>query len=83
MQFETGARVRTREPRSEGHTRLPHYLARRRGHVIAVLGEFRFADEGAQRGAVAHKQPLYTVEFTDGSHTIHADLFEAYLERDI
>jgi hypothetical protein len=47
-----------------------------------VLGEFRFADESAQQGAGARKEPLYTVEFSDGPHTIHADLFESYLEAD-
>lgn len=82
MRFETGARVRTCEPRTGGHTRLPQYLSRRRGRVVAVLGEFRFADEGAQRGFQARKEPLYTVEFSEGSHAIHADLFEAYLEPD-
>lgn len=80
MPFEAGARVRTRQARSERHTRLPRYLAGRDGRVIAVLGDFRFADEGAERGAQASKQTLYTVEF-DGPHTVHADLFESYLER--
>lgn len=82
MPFEVGARVRTRERRSSGHTRLPGYLADRQGRVVAVLGDYRFADEGAEQGSRASKQPLYTVEFSEGAHTIHADLFEAYLESD-
>lgn len=80
MPFEVGARVRTREPRSEGHTRLPRYLARRSGRVVRALGAFRFADEGAALGPRACEQMLYTVEFDTGPHTVCADLFESYLE---
>lgn len=78
--FEVGARVRTREQRSGGHTRLPHYLEHRTGCVVGVLGEFRFADEAAERGMAASKQTLYTVEFEYGAHRVRADLFESYLE---
>lgn len=80
MPFEAGARVRTREQRATGHTRLPRYLARRSGRVVAVLGEFRFADEAAVRGQQATAQMLYTVEFAQNGHTVRADLFESYLE---
>lgn len=80
MPFEAGARVRTREQRPDGHTRLPHYLAQRTGRVVAILGDFRFADDAAEHGDKAPRQTLYTVEFDNGGHTVHADLFESYLE---
>lgn len=80
--FEIGARVRTRAPRAEGHTRLPSYLARRSGRVIRVLGAFRFADDAAVMGQRAPQQTLYTVEFNGDGHTVCADLFESYLEED-
>ncbi|HZZ65654.1 MAG TPA: SH3-like domain-containing protein [Candidatus Baltobacteraceae bacterium] len=80
MAFDVGARVRTREPRPVGHTRLPRYLARRNGRIVRALGAFRFADDGAQVGPRASEQMLYTVEFDTGSHTVCADLFESYLE---
>ncbi len=82
MTFENGARVRTREQRRDGHTRLPAYLAGNSGRIVAVLGVFRFADEGAMRGAKARTEVLYTVEFDRGEHLVHADLFESYLEAD-
>lgn len=80
--FEVGTRVRTREKRATGHTRLPRYLERRRGEVIRVLGAFRFADDAARYGANAPRQMLYTVQFDGDGHTICADLFESYLEND-
>lgn len=82
MGFEPGARVRTRAQNTQGHTRLPHYLAARNGRIVDVLGNFRFADAAAKRGADAPAQMLYTVEFDAGDHVIHADLFESYLERE-
>lgn len=82
MPFEPGVRVRTRSQRPTGHTRLPRYLAGRSGRVVSVLGDFRFADSAAERGAGAPSQTLYTVEFDDADHAIHADLFESYLERE-
>lgn len=80
--FETGARVRTREQRTEGHTRLPRYLQQRTGRIVGVVGDFRFADEAAERGVTAPKQTLYTVEFEYDGHYVRADLFESYLERE-
>lgn len=80
--FEIGALVRTREQRTDGHTRLPRYLQHRRGRVVHVLGAYRFADEAAERGALAKTQTLYTVEFDYDGHAVRADLFESYLERD-
>lgn len=81
MPFETGDRVRTRAQRLTGHTRLPRYLAGRSGRVIGVVGDFRFADAAAERGADAPVQTLYTVEFDEADHAVRADLFESYLER--
>lgn len=78
--FDVGARVRTCEQRKNGHTRLPSYLQRTSGRVVRVLGEFRFADEAAERGASARKEALYTVEFALTDRTVCADLFESYLE---
>jgi hypothetical protein len=78
--FEIGSRVRTRAKRGEGHTRLPAYLQLRDGRIVAVLGRFRFADEGAVRGTQARDEMLYTVEFGGPEHTVRADLFEPYLE---
>ena len=80
--FEIGARVRTREQRTAGHTRLPRYLQRRTGRVVRMLGNFRFADEAAECGTAASEQTLYTVEFEQDGHRVHADLFESYLERE-
>lgn len=80
MPFEIGTRVRTREQRPHGHTRLPRYLASRSGRIVSVIGDFRFADAAAERGTDAPAQTLYTVEFDAGHHLIHADLFESYLE---
>jgi hypothetical protein len=79
--LSVGDRVRTRPKRADGHTRLPGYLAQREGAVVAALGHFRFSDEGAERGAAATRQALYTIEFDAGGHRIRADLFESYLER--
>lgn len=78
--FEPGERVRTRAQRPTGHTRLPRYLQERSGRIVCVLGRFRFADDAAVRGAQAAEQTLYTVEFDERGHSIHADLFESYLE---
>jgi Nitrile hydratase beta subunit len=81
--FDVGARVRTRGKRAHGHTRLPKYLEHRSGRVIRVLGAFRFADDAARLGVNAPEQMLYTVQFEDDGHSVNADLFESYLERDL
>jgi len=87
MAFEIGQRVRTRAQAATGHTRLPAYLQRTQGVVVALLGEFPFADERAMgRGARAER--LYTVRFAArdvwpdaaAGDAIAADLFESYLE---
>ncbi|MBV8152302.1 MAG: nitrile hydratase subunit beta [Candidatus Eremiobacteraeota bacterium] len=78
--FSVGDHVRTKTRRHAGHTRLPHYLEQRDGRVVAELGDFRLADEGAVRGAAASREYLYTVEFVVDGHYVCADLFESYLE---
>lgn len=87
MPFEIGAAVRTRQQRPAGHTRLPAYLQRKRGVVVRTLGAFPLADERAVDPQHAKLSALYTVEFQapeiwsdSTASTIHADLFEEYLE---
>ena len=80
--FEVGERVRTRRQRHAGHTRLPNYLQMCSGRIVQILGDFRFADEAAQRGTSAAQETLYTVEFEQNGCRVCADLFESYLERD-
>jgi hypothetical protein len=80
MPFELGARVRTRAQVLEGHTRLPKYLERRDGCIVRSLGAYPFADERARNASTSRKEALYTVEFSEGAHTVRADLFEPYLE---
>jgi nitrile hydratase len=96
QQFQVGDRVRTRATRPPGHTRLPQYLCGRRGRVESVHGPVPLADERAHGGDRAARAPwpvLYTIAF-DGSElwgeaavlggplSIHADLWETYLEPD-
>lgn len=90
--FAVGDTVRTREARREGHTRLPRYLERRRGRIVAVHGEYPLADERAL-GMPSTPRALYAVLFdgaevwgaagvSEGPLTIVADLWHDYLERD-
>jgi len=90
MTFHVGDEVRTREPRGTGHTRLPAYLAKKRGTVERVSGDYFLPDARAAGVRPAPKEKLYTVVF-DGSEvwggaegpalTVSADLFESYLEK--
>jgi nitrile hydratase len=88
--FAVGDAVRTREARREGHTRLPRYLELRRGHIVAVRGEYPLADERAL-GVASTPRTLYAVLFegvevwgtsAEGPLSIVADLWDDYLERD-
>ncbi len=89
MSFRVGDVVRTRAPRPTGHTRLPEYLARKRGVVERVAGEFFLPDARAAGVRPAPREALYTVVF-DGVEIwgaeegraldVSADLFESYLE---
>ncbi len=86
--FRQGDRVRGRNMHPHGHTRLPRYLRGRQGEIIALHGAHVFPDSNA-RGAGEDPQWLYTVRFTarevwgedrNARDTIHADLWEPYLE---
>lgn len=86
--FDVGARVRTRE-RTAGHTRLPGYLASKRGVVVAHLGAFVFPDAYVRDPKLPQASELYTIAFDASDvfgraehRTIHADLFAEYLEAD-
>jgi nitrile hydratase len=90
--FAVGDAVRTLEVRREGHTRLPRYLERRRGRIVAVHGDYPLADERAL-GLPSAPRALYGVLFdgaevwgSDGAAggplTIVADLWDDYLEHD-
>ena len=90
--FRVGEVVRTRAASGDGHTRLPQYLAQRRGRIEAVHGPYPLADERARGIAGAPPQTLYSVVFTGaeiwgdsvaGALTIAADLWDAYLEPDV
>lgn len=80
MAFEMDQRVRTRAQNPNGHTRLPKYLERREGRIVARLGAYPFPDDRARDAATTHNEVLYTVEFGEADHAVCADLFEPYLE---
>lgn len=90
MRFEPGTRISTKAQQVEGHTRLPAYLQRKHGVIVASLGAFLLADENAVDSRNARKSQLYTVEFQacevwndpQSGGAIRADLFEEYLEQD-
>lgn len=86
--FAAGAAVRVRVASPQGHTRLPRYVAGRRGVVAHVRPAYVFPDTNAHwRGE--DPQYLYNVRF-DGTElwggdaepntALHIDLFEPYLE---
>jgi Nitrile hydratase beta subunit, C-terminal len=86
MTFEIGSPVRTRA-RGNGHTRLPGYLERRQGVIVAHLGAFVFPDDYVRDPAHPRTSDLFTVAFDakpifgdGGAETIYADLFAEYLE---
>ncbi|WP_394831000.1 SH3-like domain-containing protein [Pendulispora rubella] len=88
QRFAVGQPVRTRAVRTNGHTRLPRYLAERRGIVERVHGIYPLADERAEGRAWASPQALYTVVFEAGEiwgeeasgFCVSAELWDAYLE---
>ncbi len=89
--FAVGDAVRTTSVRRDGHTRLPGYLANRRGFVERVHGEYPLADERARGGRSPSREALYGVVFAASEvwgadavarDTIAADLWESYLEPD-
>jgi len=85
--FTTGAAVRVRPMRPEGHTRAPSYVRGRVGRIARFHGCHVFPDANAH-GLGEEPRPLYNVAFTArelwGEDTtaadVHVDLFEPYLE---
>lgn len=86
--FQVGDRVRVRVASPAGHTRLPRYVAGRRGIVTRRHAAYVYPDTNAHdRGE--DPQHLYNVRFDAtelwgdageaGAH-LHLDLFEPYLE---
>jgi nitrile hydratase subunit beta len=84
--FSVGDHVRTINANPPGHTRLPRYLRKSNGQIIAVHGAHVFPDSNAC-GDGEDPQWLYTVRFTGeevwgggARHVIHARLWEPYLQ---
>lgn len=89
MSLAIGDAVVTSGANPSGHNRLPRYLRARRGRVVALRGRFPLADLRAA-GLEPPPEMLYTVAFdarevwrdsAEPNQTIHADLWESYLER--
>lgn len=88
-QFHPGDAVRARVVSPRGHTRLPRYVAGRRGVVHHLQPPCVFPDANAH-GRGESPQHLYNVRFAaaelwgdtaEPATSIHIDLFEPYLER--
>ena len=87
--FRVGDAVRTRNVQHAGHTRLPRYVAGKRGVVAAVHGPYRLPDTNAQLGEFSW-EPVYTVAFdarelwgerAEAAASVRIDLWQSYLER--
>ena len=89
--FKAGQDVRARNINPVGHTRLPRYMRGHRGTIVADHGVFAFQDTDAEGYTLPDRpQHVYTVRFTarelwgETAHardTVHAELWEDYLER--
>jgi len=86
--FRVGDAVRARVASPCGHTRLPRYVAGRRGLVDAVRAPYVFPDTNAHGGG-EEPQHLYSVRFAgtelwgdaaEPGMSLRIDLFEPYLE---
>jgi nitrile hydratase beta subunit len=86
--FRPGDVVRARIVSPRGHTRLPRYVAGRRGVVHHLQPPCVFPDTNAH-GLGENPQNLYNVRFAaaelwgdaaEPGATLHIDLFEPYLE---
>lgn len=86
--FKVGDHVRTRVVSPAGHTRLPRYVAGRRGVVHCVRRAYVFPDSNAH-GRGEDPQHLYNVRFAaselwgsaaESGTSLHIDCFEPYLE---
>jgi nitrile hydratase beta subunit len=85
--FSIGEKIRTVPQTHGGHTRLPGYATDKAGEVVAVHGNFAFADASA-RGDKTASEWLYSVQFkadelwaNDSKDTVCLDLWEPYLEK--
>jgi len=86
LKFEAGDSVTAKSHGHGWHTRLPGYVRGRSGTVSIVRGAFIFPDDSAQ--GIERAEPLYTVAFKaselwpgeGGTHLIHLDLWENYLD---
>ena len=89
--FKAGQRVRARNINPIGHTRLPRYLRGHRGTIVVDHGVFDFQDTDADGYTLPNRpQHVYTVQFTarelwgeaaNARDTVHAEMWETYLER--
>lgn len=85
--FSAGDRVRAKDLRTGGHTRLPGYVRGRAGVVTALRPSALLPDTNAHFQG-ENPQHVYTVEFDstelwgDGAEpaALRIDLFESYLE---
>jgi nitrile hydratase beta subunit len=86
--FRIGDAVRARVASPNGHTRLPRYVAGRRGLVHCLQPACVFPDSNAH-GLGENPQHLYNVRFAaaelwgdaaEPGSAVHIDLFEPYLE---
>ncbi len=84
--FRPGDRVRARLSNPTHHTRLPRYLRGHAGEIVQWHGAHVFPDSNAD-GKGEDPRHLYTVRFPAAAlwgkatgDTIHADLWEPYLD---
>ena len=85
--FSPGDRVRAKDMRTDGHTRLPAYVRGRTGTVHALRPSALLPDTNAHF-AGENPQHVYTVEFDSTelwgpdaeAAKLRIDLFESYLE---
>jgi nitrile hydratase len=89
--FKVGQGVRARNLNPIGHTRLPRYVRGHRGTIVADHGVFEFQDTDPDGYTLPSRpQHVYTVSFSarelwgDAANprdTVHAELWDDYLER--
>lgn len=86
--FAVGDVVRTGDPQTTGHTRLPRYARRRCGEVLRHHGAHVLPDSHAA-GEGEHPTHLYTVAFSarelwgpqaSAADRVHVDVWECHLE---
>ena len=86
--FAVGDRVRVRDIRPAGHTRVPRYVCGKPGAVLHVAPAFSFPDAAAH-GLAPRAEPTYHVRFAardlwgdaaEDHASVVVDLWETYLE---